>query len=72
MSEITFNKRIRCMDQRVRDENVSKFVQAIDEFSVYAGKLAFSPPIWKIYATKNWIEFEKAGNFIYKYIKKHV
>lgn len=66
VSEITFNKRLQCMDERVREPNVTKFVHAIDEFSVYAGRLAFSAPIWKIYPTKDWVAFENAGVFIYK------
>ena len=66
VSEITFNKRLHCMDETTRLPDVTKFVQAVDDFSVYAGRLVFQPPIWKIYPTKDWIAFENAGIFIYK------
>jgi hypothetical protein len=54
------------MDETTRLPDVTKFVQAVDDFSVYAGRLVFQPPIWKIYPTKDWIAFENAGIFIYK------
>ena len=58
------------MDERSRLPEVAEFVQAVDDFSVYAGRLVFQPPVWKIYPTEDWIAFEKAGNIIYRYLNK--
>lgn len=66
ISEITFDQRLKCMDDETRTESVRILNQAIDEFSVYAGRLFFQAPFWKIYPTKDWVIFEKTGTIIYK------
>ncbi len=66
VSEITFNQKLKCMDKRTRAANVTEFVQAVDDFSVYSGRLVFSAPLWKVYATEDWTSFEKAGVFMYR------
>ncbi len=67
ISEIIFDKRLKCLDEiSSLNKNVTKLIKAIDEFSVYAGRLFFSPPFWKIYPTSDWKLFEQSGVIIYK------
>lgn len=67
ISEITFDQRLKCLNEDTRSQNVLELNKAIDEFSEYAGRLFFSAPFWKIYPTKDWLLFEKPGVFIYKF-----
>lgn len=60
------------MNEATRLPDVTKFVQAVDDFSVYAGRLVFQPPFWMIYPTKDWKHFESAGVFIYRTCRKYI
>lgn len=60
------------MNEATRLPDVTKFVQAVDDFSVYAGRLVFQPPLWKIYPTNDWKHFESAGVFIYRTCRKYI
>ncbi|CAF0921763.1 unnamed protein product [Brachionus calyciflorus] len=66
VSEIAFDKRLYCVDESKRLEDVSKLVTCINTFFIQAGRLLFSPPIWQYYPTKDWIEFETASRYIFK------
>ena len=66
MSEIAFDQRLTCIDEKSRLPNISKMIKAIESYFVLVGKLTFSAPFWKIYPTKDWLKFEEAGIFIYE------
>ena len=67
ISDIIFDKRLKCLNENSSlNQNVMQLIKAIDEFSIYAGRLFFSPPFWKIYPTSDWKSFERSGAFIYK------
>ena len=66
MSEIAFDQRLNCVDEKKRLDDVNKLVTCINIFFIQAGRLIFSPPIWKLYPTKDWVEFETASRYIFK------
>nr|QEV83802.1 cytochrome P450 [Brachionus rotundiformis] len=66
VSEIAFDKRLYCVDEKKRLADVDQLVTCINTFFIQAGRLLFSPPVWKYYPTKDWVEFEQASRYIYK------
>jgi hypothetical protein len=48
------------------DSDIIKFVHSVSDFTVYAGRLLFQLPLWKLYPTKDWKKFEEASTFVYK------
>jgi cytochrome P450 len=72
VSEIIFDERLQCVDENKRDPTTDEFVKRIDEFFVLFGILAFQPPIWKYYPTKDWKAFEAHGRFIYSRVFEYI
>ena len=64
ISEVVFDKRINCMDKKNLD--IVEFVNAVNNFTVYAGRLLFQMPLWKIYPTKDWKLFLKSTKLAYE------
>jgi len=48
------------------DPDIIKFVNSVSDFTVYAGRLIFQLPLWKIYSTKDWKTFQTASKFVYE------
>lgn len=73
MSELAFDHRIHCVNEKHPESaNVREVVNAIEEFFVQLGRLAFSFPFWRFYPTSDWRKFEKAGTFIYSIVRKYI
>lgn len=75
MSELAFDHRIQCIDNRHQvnqQENIRELVNAIEVFFVQLGRLSFSFPFWRFFATSDWRKFEKAGTFIYSMVRKYI
>jgi len=72
ISEIAFDKRLKCLNENERSHRVTRLHESIDEFSVYCGRLFFQTPLWKIFATKDWQLFENSGTFIYSEVKRYI
>ena len=66
VSEITFDQRLKCMDERTRFPNATKFVNSVNDFTLYAGRLLFQLPVWKLYANEDWKAFEASTTFVYE------
>ncbi len=66
MSEIVFDQRLQCVNEKTRLPNVTELVNKIDQFFVLIGKLSFGLPTYKLYPTKEWKEFEQVGIFVYE------
>lgn len=45
---------------------MTELVKNIETFFIQIGRLLWSPPLWRIYATEDWIKFEKAGRYVYR------
>jgi hypothetical protein len=73
VSELAFDHRMKCVDDRIRHEQeVTDLVNSIELFFIQLGRLAFSFPFWQFYPTKDWRLFEKSGKFIYDIVRKHI
>lgn len=73
MSELAFDHRIKCVDDRHRtSESIRDLVNNIEDFFVYLGRLSFSFPFWRLFPTSDWRKFEKAGTFIYSQVRKYI
>ncbi len=72
MSEIVFDERLKCVDEKTRDPNVTEFVNRIEEFFVLFGKVSFALPVWKFYPTKDWKAFENNGKYIYSVVNDYI
>lgn len=64
ISEVVFDKRIKCME--LKSSDAIEFVNSVNNFTVYAGRLIFQLPWWKIYPTDDWKEFVKASKYVFK------
>jgi cytochrome P450 len=73
VSELAFDHRIHCVNEKHPESStVREVVNAIEEFFVQLGRLAFSFPFWRFYPTSDWRKFEKAGTFIYSIVRKYI
>lgn len=67
VSVVAFDKPLNCLDERARTAEMTKLIQAVDEFFEYSGKLSFQLPLYRIYPTKMWKKFVIAADIVYKY-----
>lgn len=51
---------------------MTEFVNNVEAFFVSFGLLAFAPPFWKIYPTKDWKMFEKHGRLVYQQVTDYL
>ncbi len=72
MSEIIFDERLKWVDEKTRDPNVTEFVNRIEEFFVAFGRVGFALPTWKYFPTKEWKNFEYHGRHVYKVVDKYI
>ena len=72
ITDVTFNRRLKCMDLRSREPRVLEFVNAVDKFFIGSGKLLFSNSLWKYWSTKTWKEFEESGSFLFSEIHRYI
>ncbi len=55
------------MDEK--NSEAIEFVNSVNNFTVYAGRLIFQLPLWKIYPTKDWKIFVKSTKCAYEYTR---
>ena len=60
------------MDEKSRAPNAAEFVENIETFFIYFGRVTFSLPIWRFYPTTDWKLFEKSGRYIYKVVTEYI
>jgi hypothetical protein len=63
---MAFDNRLHCIDENLRDPEMTRMVNAIEKYFILVGKLTLSMPVWKIHSTRDWKDFLEAGTFIYR------